>query len=142
MTDTAWRSVRVRAEAEPPQVSPARLPAQRQWGRVLSGSAGDGGVLPALVLIALLALVTTYAAVSLLSAALGETLRRLVARYPTDATPATIRVIVSPLVTWIWLGALIVFAGGLIAIWPMPAGATRRVTAVDAARVARELGRA
>jgi cytochrome c-type biogenesis protein CcmF len=76
------------------------------------------------------------------SVALGETLRRLVARYPTDAPPATIRVIVSPLVTWIWLGALIVFAGGLIAIWPMPEGATRRVTAAGAARVARELGRA
>ena len=27
--------------------------------------------------------------------------------------------------TWIWLGALIVFFGGLIAIWPPPAGATR-----------------
>jgi cytochrome c biogenesis factor len=51
-------------------------------------------------------------------------------------------VIVSPLVTWIWAGALIVFAGGLIAIWPQPAGATRRVRAPEAARLARELGRA
>ncbi len=32
------------------------------------------------------------------------------------------RVLVSPLVTWIWLGALVVFAGGLIALWPAPAG--------------------
>ena len=76
------------------------------------------------------------------STALGETLRRLVERYPADAPPATFRVLVSPLVTWIWAGALIVFAGGLIAIWPPPAGATRAVTATQAARLARELGRA
>jgi len=76
------------------------------------------------------------------SAALGETLRRLVQRYPADAPPATFRVLVSPLVTWIWLGALIVFFGGVIAIWPPPAGATRTVTATQAARLARDLGRA
>ena len=60
------------------------------------------------------------------SALLGETLRRLVARYPTDAPPARFRVLVSPLVTWIWLGALIVLFGGLIAIWPPPAGPLAR----------------
>ncbi len=76
------------------------------------------------------------------SALLGETLRRLVARYPADAPPARFRILVSPLVTWIWLGALIVFAGGLVAIWPMPAGATRAVTAPQAARLARDLGKA
>ena len=44
---------------------------------------------------------------------------------------------------WIWIGALIVFAGGLIALWPAPrAGARGRVAAGYAARVARELGRA
>jgi cytochrome c-type biogenesis protein CcmF len=76
------------------------------------------------------------------SAALGETLRRLVAGYPTAAPPATFRILVSPMVTWIWLGALIVFTGGLIALWPLPAGATERATAARAARLARELGRA
>jgi cytochrome c-type biogenesis protein CcmF len=76
------------------------------------------------------------------SALLGETLRRLVARYRADAPPARFRVLVSPLVTWIWVGALIVFAGGLIAIWPAPFGATGRVHAPEAARVARELGKA
>jgi cytochrome c-type biogenesis protein CcmF len=45
-------------------------------------------------------------------------------------------------VTWIWLGGLIVFAGGLIALWPAPDAGRRRVTAGYAARVARELGRA
>jgi PAS domain S-box-containing protein len=72
----------------------------------------------------------------------GEALSRLAAAYPAAAPPATFRILVSPLVTWIWLGALIVFTGGLIAIWPLPAGAARRATSVQAARLARELGRA
>jgi cytochrome c-type biogenesis protein CcmF len=76
------------------------------------------------------------------AALLGETLRRMVARYQSDAAPVTFRVLVSPLVTWIWLGALIVFAGGLVALWPAPAAVRRRSRAGYAARVARELGRA
>jgi cytochrome c-type biogenesis protein CcmF len=74
--------------------------------------------------------------------ALGEALRRMIARYRTAMAPATFRVLVSPLVTWVWLGALIVFGGGLIALWPAPAAARRRARAGYAARVARELGRA
>ena len=57
--------------------------------------------------------------------------------------PATFRVIVSPLVTWIWLGGLIVFAGG--AHRHLARAATRRAPRRApryAARVARELGRA
>ena len=76
------------------------------------------------------------------SAALGESLRRLVARHRSDSSAATFRVLVSPLVSWIWLGALIVFAGGVITLWPAPVGEGRRVTAAYAARLARELGRA
>jgi cytochrome c-type biogenesis protein CcmF len=76
------------------------------------------------------------------AAALGEALRRLVARYRDDTAPASFRVLVSPLVTWIWIGALIVFGGGLLALWPAPAGATLRARSAYAARVARELGRA
>jgi cytochrome c-type biogenesis protein CcmF len=76
------------------------------------------------------------------AAALGEALRRLVARYRGDLSPVTFRVLVSPLVTWIWLGALIVFAGGITTLWPPPGGARRRVTAAYGARLARELGRA
>jgi cytochrome c-type biogenesis protein CcmF len=76
------------------------------------------------------------------SVLLGETLRRLVERYTADAPPARFRVLVSPLVTWIWIGALIVLGGGLIAIWPAPFGATRRVRAPEAARLARDLGKA
>jgi cytochrome c-type biogenesis protein CcmF len=76
------------------------------------------------------------------AAALGETLRRLVTRYREDLPPARFRVLVSPLVGWVWVGALIVFAGGLITLWPSAAGARRAVTASSAARLARDLRRA
>jgi cytochrome c-type biogenesis protein CcmF len=60
-----------------------------------------------------------------------------------DQPPAaTFRLIASPLVSWIWLGALIVFLGGLLALWPAPDAARRRATARAAARVAQDLGRA
>jgi len=77
------------------------------------------------------------------SVLLGQALRGLAGNYAQDPPPATFRLIVSPMVTWIWVGAIIVFLGGLIAMWPQPpSGATRRVSAAYAARVARELGRA
>jgi cytochrome c-type biogenesis protein CcmF len=63
-------------------------------------------------------------------------------RYRSQPPAATFRIIASPLVTWIWIGALIVIAGALIALWPAPAAVRRRVEAGYAARVARELGRA
>jgi cytochrome c-type biogenesis protein CcmF len=71
-----------------------------------------------------------------------EAVGRLLAVYRQGAFPAQFRIISSPLVSWIWLGGLIVFAGGLIALWPAPDAARRRVTAGYAARVARDLGRA
>ena len=46
------------------------------------------------------------------------TARRIAAGYLTETAPATFRVIVNPLVTWIWIGGLISLAGALIAIWP------------------------
>ncbi|HEX5923598.1 MAG TPA: cytochrome c-type biogenesis CcmF C-terminal domain-containing protein [Baekduia sp.] len=74
------------------------------------------------------------------STALGTTIRSLTDNYAKSAPPATFRLIVSPMVTWIWLGALFVFLGGLICIWPTADLAHRRATAGYAARVARELG--
>src|SRR5204862_465989 len=41
-------------------------------------------------------------------------------RYERHPPAATFRIIVSPLVTWIWLGALVVVLGPLIALWPAP----------------------
>src|SRR3954470_11272865 len=76
------------------------------------------------------------------STALGTAVRRITDNYATSAPPATFRLIVSPMVTWIWLGGLLVFLGGLICIWPTPDLAHRRATAGYAARVARDLGRA
>jgi cytochrome c-type biogenesis protein CcmF len=38
--------------------------------------------------------------------------------YLEDTGAATIRVIVDPLVTWMWIGGIIALAGALIALWP------------------------
>ena len=73
---------------------------------------------------------------------LAATLKGLTDSYTRDPPAATFRLIVSPLVTWIWLGAIVVLAGGLIAIWPGPRSSQRMVSAGYAARLARELGRA
>jgi cytochrome c-type biogenesis protein CcmF len=64
----------------------------------------------------------------------------LTQRFVTHPWPATFLLIVSPLVTWLWLGGIIVAIGGLVALWPSPALARRRVrSAAYAARLAREL---
>ena len=52
------------------------------------------------------------------AALLGQAITGLVDRYRESPPPATFRLIGSPLVAWIWIGGLIVFAGGLIAMWP------------------------
>jgi cytochrome c-type biogenesis protein CcmF len=44
--------------------------------------------------------------------------KRLAQSYRADEVAVTFRVIVDPLVTWIWVGGLIALAGALIAIWP------------------------
>ncbi len=55
----------------------------------------------------------------------AATAKRIARGYLTEAAPATFRVIVNPLATWIWIGGLIALAGALIAIWPAR-GARRR----------------
>jgi cytochrome c-type biogenesis protein CcmF len=55
---------------------------------------------------------------------------------------APLKLASTPLVDWLWIGALIVLAGGLIAIWPPPGAVAGRVRARYLARVAQELGRA
>jgi cytochrome c-type biogenesis protein CcmF len=69
-------------------------------------------------------------------------LEKVVRSYTDGAPAATFRLIVSPLVAWIWIGGIIVFGGGLIAMWPAADRARSRASAGYAARVARELGRA
>ena len=64
-------------------------------------------------------------------------------RYRKDtAQTATFRTIVSPLVSWIWIGGGVVLLGALIAAWPSPEARLRRVRSLAAARVGRELSRA
>jgi cytochrome c-type biogenesis protein CcmF len=38
--------------------------------------------------------------------------------YAGEALPVTFKVIINPLVTWMWIGGLIALAGALIAVWP------------------------
>ena len=70
---------------------------------------------------------------------LGQALGGLARSYAKNPPPATFRLIVSPMVTWIWIGAILAFLGGLIALWPPPRGARSRATAGYAARVGREV---
>ncbi|MGN6258209.1 MAG: heme lyase CcmF/NrfE family subunit [Solirubrobacterales bacterium] len=44
--------------------------------------------------------------------------QRISRRYLAEDSAATFKVIVNPLVTWMWIGGLIALAGALIAIWP------------------------
>jgi cytochrome c-type biogenesis protein CcmF len=62
--------------------------------------------------------------------------------YLQHPPPAQFHFIVSPLVMWIWIGGLIVFGGGLIAIWPSPSAVRRRVSMRSRARAAHGLARA
>jgi cytochrome c-type biogenesis protein CcmF len=50
----------------------------------------------------------------------------LASRFVNHPWPVDFLLIVSPLVTWIWLGALVIACGGLIALSPIPAFARRR----------------
>ena len=84
----------------------------------------------------------------LAAAARGAAARRRRCAGSSTATssaspPATFRLIASPLVTWIWLGAIIVFLGGLIALWPASATPRRRrvAAALRGARRARTSAR-
>jgi cytochrome c-type biogenesis protein CcmF len=43
---------------------------------------------------------------------------RIARSYLTDGSAATFKVIVDPLVTWMWIGGLIALSGALIALWP------------------------
>jgi cytochrome c-type biogenesis protein CcmF len=62
--------------------------------------------------------------------------------YLRHPPPAPLKLASSPLVLWLWLGALVVLFGGLIAIWPPPGSVRGRVRARYLARVAQDLGRA
>jgi cytochrome c-type biogenesis protein CcmF len=56
-------------------------------------------------------------------------IRELTQRFVSRPWAATFLLIVSPLVTWLWLGAIIAALGGLIALWPLPPPRRRRAPA-------------
>jgi cytochrome c-type biogenesis protein CcmF len=60
----------------------------------------------------------------------------IAARYVSHPWPVSFLLIVDPLVSWIWAGAIIVALGGLIALWPVPALARRRASLPAPARPA------
>jgi cytochrome c-type biogenesis protein CcmF len=67
-------------------------------------------------------------------AARDRAVAELAARFVTHPWPAEFLLIVDPLVTWLWLGALIIAGGGLIALWPVPSLARRRARVPATAR--------
>ena len=58
---------------------------------------------------------TALAQISALQAATAD---RIARGYVKAGAPVTFKVIINPLVTWIWIGGLIALCGALIAIWP------------------------
>jgi cytochrome c-type biogenesis protein CcmF len=59
--------------------------------------------------------------------------------YLQHPPPAQFRLEVSPLIMWIWLGGLIVFAGGLLALSPSPGALRRRIAQPASLELAREV---
>jgi cytochrome c-type biogenesis protein CcmF len=62
--------------------------------------------------------------------------------YLKTPPPAEFKLIVSPLVLWIWIGGGIVLGGSLIALWPAPSAVRQRVSVRARSRAARDLARA
>jgi cytochrome c-type biogenesis protein CcmF len=60
--------------------------------------------------------------------------------YLQHPPPAQFHLLVSPLIMWIWIGGLIVFAGGLLALSPAPGLMRRRAAARAGARAGWGLG--
>jgi cytochrome c-type biogenesis protein CcmF len=66
----------------------------------------------------------------------------LVESYRKNPPPATFRMIVSPMIAWIWIGGAVVLLGSLTALWPTAEARRRRASSLAAARLGRELSRA
>jgi cytochrome c-type biogenesis protein CcmF len=70
---------------------------------------------------------------------LALALKGLADSYTQSPPAARFRFEVNPMVSWIWIGGLIVLLGGFIAGWPPPRGMQRTVSARYAARVGRDV---
>ncbi|MGB7589115.1 MAG: cytochrome c-type biogenesis CcmF C-terminal domain-containing protein [Solirubrobacterales bacterium] len=94
--------------------APGTPPQCKAFSRLMRAAAADPRLRPA-----------ALAQIQNLQMATAE---RLAKSYLGDNAPATFRVIVNPLVLWIWIGGLIALAGALFALWP-----TRRARRVAGA---------
>ena len=95
--------------------APGTPPQCRAVSRLMQAAAANPALRP-----------TALAQIQSLQSAIAE---RIARSYLADDAPATFRVIVNPLVTWMWIGGLIALAGALIGIWPTRR--TRRRLVVD-----------
>jgi cytochrome c-type biogenesis protein CcmF len=68
----------------------------------------------------------------------GFLVATIVRGWVRGAAPANFRLIVSPLVGWIWIGGAIAIGGALISLWPVPARSRRRVAVAAGARLGGE----
>ncbi|HUB98489.1 MAG TPA: cytochrome c-type biogenesis CcmF C-terminal domain-containing protein [Solirubrobacterales bacterium] len=58
------------------------------------------------------------AALETIGALQAQSAENIARAYASERLPVTFKVIVNPLVTWMWIGGLIALAGALIALWP------------------------
>lgn len=58
------------------------------------------------------------AALETIGALQSKSAENIARAYAGERLPVTFKVIVNPLVTWMWIGGLICLAGALIALWP------------------------
>ena len=72
----------------------------------------------------------------------GLAIQKIANGYLRDTPPAVFHVIVNPLVTWMWIGAVVALSGALIAVWPAPGARRRRVSSLQAARLSHQPSRA
>src|SRR3954465_10805305 len=72
----------------------------------------------------------------------GYLIAAIAKSYANDPPAANFRMIVSPMVSFIWIGGLIAVFGALIALWPGAETRRRAVRSVYAAKLAREVSRA
>ena len=70
---------------------------------------------------------------------LALALKGLTQSYASSPPPARFRFEINPMVSWIWIGGLIVLLGGIIAGWPTKRGMSRTLSARYAARVGTEV---
>jgi cytochrome c-type biogenesis protein CcmF len=50
----------------------------------------------------------------------GFLVSTLARRYLTGGAAAEFRIVISPLVAWVWIGGIGMVAGAMIALWPAP----------------------